>query len=158
MAPKTPGSNETSENKSQSTLADQNQQEVLASKEAEITALKTQIEVLENDKSELLAQVDELETDKSILVSQNSTLLEAVNNGTIELEKCKGNVEHYNRLLESKDGLLFDPKANTTEEEKDEVIAVKNGLERHFPRMAWDSLPADKGGWKIKVETPKEAQ
>ncbi len=158
MAPKTPGSNETSEAKPQTPPADQDNQAALAAKEAEIAELKAKIGELEKDKSELFAKVDELETDKSILVSQNSTLLEAVNTGTVELEKCKDNVKDFNRLLESKDGLLFIPGSASSPEDKDEVLAVKNGLERRFPRMAWDSLPADKGGWKIKVETPKEAQ
>lgn len=36
-----------------------------------------------------------------------------------------------------------------------EVVALKNGLERTFTRTMWDHLPANKEGWKEVLETPK---
>lgn len=155
MAPKTPGGNETSETKLQTPPADQDNQAALAAKDAEISALKLQIDGLENDKADL--------------VQKNAMILESLNNTSVELENCKENVKDLNRLLESKNTDIYSlekrlevvtkPSESDLEEvSKDEIVAVKNGVERNFPRLAWESLPADKGGWKIKVETPKEAQ
>ncbi|WP_313418819.1 hypothetical protein [Sphingobacterium multivorum] len=155
MAPKTPGGNETPETKLQTPPADQDNQAALAAKDAEISALKLQIDGLENDKADL--------------VQQNAMILETVNTTSVELENCKENVKDLNRLLENKDGIIFSLEqrlgagtkssdADLGEVSKDEIVAFKNGIERNFPRLAWESLPADKGGWRIKVETPKEAQ
>jgi hypothetical protein len=35
------------------------------------------------------------------------------------------------------------------------VTALRNGIERGFPRQIWDHLPQGKEGWKEVVETPK---
>jgi hypothetical protein len=34
------------------------------------------------------------------------------------------------------------------------VYALKNGIERGFPRQIWDHLPAGKEGWKEIVQAP----
>lgn len=42
------------------------------------------------------------------------------------------------------------PKGN-----KNSVVAVRNGIERTFPRNIWDHLPADKAGFKEAVSMPE---
>jgi|GEM_PF-1522180 len=41
---------------------------------------------------------------------------------------------------------------------KDEVLAVKDGEERTFPRAAWNNMGSDRNGWKVKAKTPSEAR
>lgn len=38
------------------------------------------------------------------------------------------------------------------------VVAIKDGVVKHFPRAAWNNLGSDKGGYVLKVETPKEVK
>lgn len=51
-----------------------------------------------------------------------------------------------------------EPKKEVKEKESKGVWAVKGGIRRFFPLLAWRNMPRNKGGWKEEVKAPAEAR
>jgi len=103
----------------------------------------------QDDKS----KIEALEAERDSLLEDNEALkgaLEGANEVILNQQKHISDLESKLEIKQdaSKEALPT----------KSVVVAVKNGVEREFPLMAWNNMPKDKGGWKQKVETPKEAQ
>ncbi|GEM67566.1 hypothetical protein SMI01S_11720 [Sphingobacterium mizutaii NBRC 14946 = DSM 11724] len=87
---------------------------------------------------------------KELLVKDLEEALKVANEA---IENSKVIIEEFENAFLNKSGLNSSKPIESTD-----IIAVKGDQERTFPKPAWDSLPADKNGWQIKVETPEEAK
>ncbi|GGH24695.1 hypothetical protein FAZ19_16245 [Sphingobacterium alkalisoli] len=155
-AKKTASKQSSTPKESGSTPQDQKQEVSLQEREEEY---KNRIEQLEGENHSLMLQKDALEeaiddANEVIKVKDETiaSLQDEVKHYGILDESKATIIEGLEQKLESASSLSKSPGLT-----KDVVMAVKNGIEREFPKLAWDSLK-DKQGWKIKVETPKEAQ
>lgn len=155
MAPKSTGANETPDNPQQPPLTDQNYQTVLVAKDAKIGDLEKSNQLLQDEITVLKLKNTSLEKDLKEKLEQAYEVVESKDSVIRELEET---IENSKTVIAEFENGFLDKVAANASIQKDEVVAVKGDLERSFPRLAWDSLPTDKSGWHIKIETPKEAQ
>ncbi|WP_437918579.1 hypothetical protein [Sphingobacterium sp. LRF_L2] len=132
---------------------------VLDQKNQEIELLKDAI----SEKADLNIKYEGLSTEFNSLKEDYDTLLQ-------EKEVLQESFDTVSKLNENKSGVITTLEAKIEEFKKSEstvvpekkttavVTAVKDGIEREFPVLAWNNMPKGKGGWKQKVGAPKEAK
>lgn len=104
-----------------------------------------------NDINDQLATSNSQFAELQIKYDDISSVVNEKNERIAELESA---LESANKAVQS----LSDKENIPAVKEKSVIVAIKDGIEREFPLLAWKNMPKDKGGWKQKVEAPKEAK
>ena len=93
--------------------------------------------------------IKEEETQKKTDTTEDKDLQEENNQLKAELDALKAKLEA------SKEP---EPKKEVKRKGNSGVWAVKGGIRRFFPLLAWKNMPRNKGGWKEEVKAPAEAK